>query len=454
MGEASDVKARKRVGLVSLGCPKNQVDAEIMLGRLADEGYEITADPADADAIIVNTCGFIDSAKQESIDAIFEAARALEGREGGRLIVTGCLSQRYPKELAADVPEISAFVPLGAVSLLRDAVEGLGPRLPDFPQPYAARFLDDAAARRVLTTGAGSAYLKVSEGCDHQCSFCAIPSMRGRHRSRPVDDVVREAETLAAAGVREVVLVAQDSSAYGHDIGLRDGLATLLGRLDAIPGLAWIRCMYAYPNTLEDATLDALGSLPKVCRYLDIPLQHASRRMLAAMKRGGSATSLRSLLDRARSRVPGLVLRTTFIVGFPGEEEADVGELLQFTSDVEFDHLGVFTYSHQEGTSAHALGDPVPQDVKDERRGRVLEQQAAISRRRNEARVGSVVEVLVEGAHPESEHLLAGRWRGQAPEVDGSVIITDGVAAPGEIALAHVEEGHEYDLVARLVARD
>jgi len=443
---------KRRVGLVSLGCPKNQVDAEVMLGRLVDEGHELTADAADADVIVVNTCGFIDEAKRESIEAILEATRAVQGRPGGRVIVTGCLSQRYPEQLAEELPEVAAFVPLGEVTTLQRVVEGEGTRLPAFPEPYAARFLDDASARRVLTTAPGSAYLKISEGCDHVCSFCAIPSMRGRHRSRPADDIVREAETLAVQGVRELVLVAQDSSAYGLDRGEKHALSALLARLSDVPGVAWIRVMYAYPNTLDDATLDAMAGLPKVCRYLDLPLQHASRRILAAMKRGGSADSLRALLDRARARVPELVLRTTYIVGFPGEEREDFDELVSFVRDVEFDHLGAFTYSPQEGTSAEPLGDPVPDEVKAERREELLDVQSEISRRHNEQRVGSTVEVLVEGVHPESEHLLVGRWRGQAPEVDGTVIVTDGVAEPGTVTTAVVEEAHEYDLVVRLTS--
>ncbi len=449
----SPAPPRKKVGLVSLGCPKNQVDAEVMLGRLQAEGYELTADASEADAIIVNTCGFIDEAKQESIDAILEASRDLEGREG-RLIVTGCLSQRYPEQLAEEFPEVSAFVPLGQVGLIQEAVEGSGARVPVFPESYAAKFLDHADAARVLTTTAGSAYLKISEGCDHQCSFCAIPSMRGRHRSRDVEDIVAEAQSLSRQGVRELVLVAQDSSAYGQDIGLRHGLASLLEGLNAVEGLTWVRAMYAYPNTLDDATLDAIASLPKVCEYLDIPLQHASKRVLAAMKRGGTSDSLRALMDRARERVPDLVLRSTFIVGFPGEEESDFQELLDFTAGVGFDHLGVFTYSHEEGTTAHPLGDPVSDELKQERSDRVMEQQAPISRRLNEARVGRVVETLVEGVHPESDDLLVGRWRGQAPEVDGSVILTDGQAEPGTVVRVEIEEAHEYDLVGRILGDD
>jgi ribosomal protein S12 methylthiotransferase len=441
----------KKVGLVSLGCPKNQVDAEVLLGRLRHEGYELTADAAEADAIVVNTCGFIEEAKQESIEAILEAARALEGKEDGRLIVAGCLSQRYSGQLAEEMPEVSAFVPLGEVGLMASAVEGRSPRLPDFPEPHAASFLDSAAAERLLTSAAGSAYLKISEGCDHACSFCAIPSMRGRHRSRPLDDVTREAEALAERGVRELVLVAQDSSAYGQDLGLRHGLAALLERLQGLPGLSWIRVMYAYPNTLDDATLDAMAALPKVCEYLDIPLQHASRRVLAGMRRGGSAESLLRLLERARESVPELVLRSTFIVGFPGEEESDVAELLAFTREAAFDHLGVFTYSREEATTAHPLGDPVPEEQKQERRARLMQQQSSISRERNAGRVGRRLEVLVEGAHPESEHLLAGRWRGQAPEVDGTVILTDGEARPGSIVEVVIDEAHEYDLVGRVV---
>jgi ribosomal protein S12 methylthiotransferase len=444
--------ARKKVGLISLGCPKNQIDAEVMLGRLLAEGYEITADASDADAIIVNTCAFIDDAKKESIDAIFDATRMAEERAGTRVIVTGCLAQRYSDALAGELPEVDAFVPLGDVSGVAAAIEGSATRLPAFPDPYKASFLDDATAARVLTSSPGSAYLKISEGCDHTCSFCAIPSMRGKHRSRPAEDVAREAERLVAQGVKELVLVSQDSSAYGIDRGERHALARLLERLDTIDGLAWIRVMYAYPNTLDDATLDAIASSEKTCKYIDIPLQHASRRVLKAMLRGGSAKSLAALMDKARRVVPDLVLRTTFIVGFPGEEAADFDELLAFARDIEFDHAGVFTYSRQEGTSAFQLGDPVTSAVKEERRAAFMTQQAAISRARNEARVGRRVEVLVDGAHPESEHLLAGRWSGQAPDIDGCVILTDGKALPGQIVHVEIDEGHEYDLVGRVVA--
>lgn len=443
---------RKKVGLISLGCPKNQIDAEVMLGRLRAEGYEITPDASQADAIIVNTCAFIDDAKKESIDAIFDATRLAEDRPGTRVIVTGCLAQRYSEALAGELPEVTAFVPLGDVALVSAAIGGTPTRLPEFPDPYQASFLDDSTAARVLTSSPGSAYLKISEGCDHSCSFCAIPSMRGRHRSRPSGDVVREAERLVEEGVKELVLVSQDSSAYGIDRGEKHALARLLERLDAIDGLAWIRVMYAYPNTLDDATLEAIAASGRTCKYIDIPLQHASRRVLKAMLRGGSAKDLAALMDKARRLVPDLVLRTTFIVGFPGEDASDFDELLAFARDVEFDHAGVFTYSRQEGTSAFPLGDPVPAAIKDERRAAFMTQQAAISRRRNQARVGRRVEVLVDGPHPESVDLLAGRWSGQAPDIDGCVILTDGEAMPGQIVVAEIDEGHEYDLVGRILA--
>ncbi|MEM7248708.1 MAG: 30S ribosomal protein S12 methylthiotransferase RimO [Acidobacteriota bacterium] len=441
----------RRVGLVSLGCPKNRVDAELMLARLRAEGHELVDDPQQADAIIVNTCAFIDEAKEESIEAILEASQWLEGREDGKLVVTGCLAQRHAPDIADDLPEVSAFVPLGEVGLVPKAVTGTAPRIPELPERYGATFLDDATAARVLTSAPGSAYLKISEGCDHQCSFCAIPAMRGRHRSRPVDDLVAEATTLAGQGVREVVLVAQDSSAYGHDRQEREGLSRLLTGLDGVDGLDWVRVMYAYPNTLSEKTLRAMAELPSVCRYLDMPLQHASRRVLKDMARGGSRDHLRRQLERARELVPGLVLRTTFIVGFPGETEDDVAELIGFIEEVEFDHLGVFTYSQQDGTTAHPLGDTVSEEEKAARRDAVMEAQAPISKRLNEARVGQELEVLVEGVHPESEHLLVGRWWGQAPDVDGTVILTDGHAEPGTLARVLIEEAHEYDLVGRIV---
>ena len=447
----------RRVSLVSLGCPKNQVDAEVMLGRLRREGYEIVASPEDADDIIVNTCAFIDDAKRESIDAILEAGETIERHGGGKLVVTGCLAQRYGTQLAPQMPEVAAFVPLGDVGSVSAALGSAGPQLPaSFPAPYMASFLDDSRADRLLlptapgAVVAASAYLKISEGCDHVCAFCAIPSMRGKHRSRPAEDVVQEARHLAEQGVKEVVLVSQDSSAYGADRGVRHGLARLLEGLQEVEGLRWVRVMYAYPNTLDDATLEAMASLSKTCKYLDMPLQHASERMLKAMRRGGNAASLRRLLDRARSKVASLSLRTTFIVGFPGETEDDVAELLSFARDVEFDHAGVFLYSHQEDTAAHALADDVPLQEKEERRAAFMEQQAAISLKLNRRRVGSVLDVLVEGEHPESEMLLAGRWSGQAPEIDGCVILTDGEARPGELVRVRIDEAHEHDLVGRV----
>lgn len=445
----------RKVSLVSLGCPKNQVDAEVMLGRLRKEGWEIVASPDDADAVIVNTCAFIDDAKRESIDAILAAGESLDSRGGGRLVVTGCLAQRYGTELAGQMPEVAAFVQLGDISGVSAALRGEKSDT-SFPAPYMASFLDDASAERLLLPSApgalvaASAYLKISEGCDHQCAFCAIPSMRGKHRSRPVEDVVAEARQLASQGVREVVLVSQDSSAYGADRGVTHGLSRLLEGLEEVEGLAWVRVMYAYPNTLDDATLRAMASLSKTNKYLDIPLQHASERMLKAMRRGGNAKGLLKQLERARSLVPSLVLRTTFIVGFPGETEADVAELLAFARDVEFDHAGVFLYSHQEGTAAAHLFDDVALEEKEARRDAFMEQQARISLKLNRARVGSRLDVLVEGEHPESEMLLAGRWAGQAPEIDGCVILTDGEAKPGEIVSVRIDEAHEYDLVGRV----
>jgi ribosomal protein S12 methylthiotransferase len=437
------------VGMVSLGCPKNLVDGEVMLGRLQEAGHEVVADPGSADVIVVNTCAFIDRAKQESVDAILEMARQKEVGRARRLVVTGCMAQRYDAELRAEIPEIDATLGTGQVEDVVRAVGGASTSLED--APGAPSWVYDHTAPRVLSTPPWLAYLKISEGCDYTCSFCIIPTLRGRHRSRTVEDILAEARTLAARGVRELVLVAQDSTRYGLDHGIRDGLAYLLRRLGKIDGLRWIRVMYAYPQTLTDPILDVIASEEKVVNYVDIPLQHASEAMLKRMKRPTGRGHLLGMIERIRERVPGVAIRTSFIVGFPGETEAELEELLEFVRAARFDNVGVFTYSHEEGTTAHGLGDPVPAEVKEERRERLMALQGELSAGRNAARVGERLEVLVEGTHPDTDLLLQGRFCGQAPEIDGQVIINDGTAAAGEFVTVEVTEAHPYDLVGRLV---
>jgi ribosomal protein S12 methylthiotransferase len=440
---------RVTVGLVSLGCPKNLVDGEVMLGRLRERGHELVADPENADVLVVNTCAFIDRAKQESIDAILEMAREKQEGRARRLVVTGCLAQRYDSELRREIPEIDATLGTGQVDDIVRAVEGRATSLAETSGPPT--WVYDHTSPRVLSTPSYMAYVKISEGCDYTCSFCIIPTLRGKHRSRNVEDVVAEVRSLAARGVKEIVLVAQDSTRYGLDLGVRDGLAYLLKRLGRIDGIRWIRTLYAYPATLSDAILDAIASEEKVVKYVDIPLQHASEAVLKRMKRPTGRGNLLGMVERIRQRVPGAAIRTSFIVGFPGETEGDFDELSAFVGAARFENVGVFTYSDEEGTSSFDLADRVPAGVKEKRRRRLMAQQKKIAAGKNRRRVGERLEVLVEGPHPETEFLLKGRTAGQAPEIDGSVLINDGVAEAGTFVTCEVTEGHPYDLVARIV---
>jgi ribosomal protein S12 methylthiotransferase len=437
----------KSVGLVSLGCPKNLVDSEVMLGRLRERGYLLVGDARQADVIVVNTCAFIDRAKQESIDTILEMAREKETGRAPRLAVTGCLSQRYDEELRREIPEIDATLGTGQVEDIVRAVEGDS----SVDLAGAPTWVYDHSAPRVLSTPPWLAYVKISEGCDYTCSFCIIPTLRGRHRSRNVEDIAAEVRALAARGVKEVVLVAQDSTRYGLDHGLRDGLAYLLRRLGRIDGLRWIRVMYAYPATLTDPILDAMAAEEKVVKYVDIPLQHASEAVLRRMKRPTGRGNLLGMVERIRARVPGVAIRTSFIVGFPGETEDDFRELITFVEAARFDNVGVFTYSDEEGTASFDLADRVAPAVKERRRRRLMAAQKRIATRRNRDRVGERIEVLVEGPHPESDLLLRGRTAAQAPEIDGMVIVADGAAEAGTFVTCEVTEAHPYDLVARVV---
>ena len=420
-----------------------------MLGQLQRRGHELVTDPRQADVIVVNTCAFIDRAKQESVDAILEMAQEKQVGRARRLVVTGCLAQRYDAELRREIPEIDATLGTGQVADIVRAVEGQD----TWTDAEAGRptWIYDHTSPRVLSTPPWLAYLKISEGCDYTCTFCIIPKLRGLHRSRALDDVVLEAEALAARGVRELVLVAQDSTRYGLDRGLRDGLATLLRRLGRVDGLRWIRIMYAYPATVTDGILDAIASEEKVVKYLDMPLQHASDAVLRRMKRPTGRGNLLGMVERVRDRVPGVAFRTSFIVGFPGETDAEFEELLGFVRSAAFDNVGVFAYSDEEGTGSYDLPDRVPPPMKERRRGRLLALQQAISARRNRARIGERVEVLVEGTHPDSDLLLRGRLATQAPEIDGSVIVNDGTAAPGSFVTCEITEAHPYDLVGRVV---
>lgn len=443
----------KRVGFVSLGCPKNLVDSEVMLGLLDRDGYQITPDPAQAEIIIVNTCGFIDAAKKESIDTILEMAQLKETAVCQKLIVSGCLVERYREEILREIPEVDAVLGTSEVADILKVIGqkhfyGTRTQVKNIPH-----FLYDDTFPRVLTTPRYSAYVKIAEGCDHPCTFCVIPKMRGGFRSRRIDSVAREVRSLAAQGVREVNLVAQDSTMYGEDLGMRDGLAQLLQELNTIDSVQWIRFLYAYPNKLSPAIIQAVGRLDKVCKYFDIPLQHASGRVLKAMLRGGNRKSLLSLVGRIRAEIPEATIRTSFIVGFPGETEEDFEELMQFVREARFDRVGVFTYSDEEETAAYGLSGSVADNVRRRRRSQLMKLQSKISLQKNRALVGRMLEAIVEGLSPESDLLLQGRLRSQAPEIDGALYIQDGPDGlqPGDLVTVEVTEAHEYDLVGRVV---
>src|SRR5881227_1341814 len=447
-----------KIGFISLGCPKNLVDSEVMMGQLKQSGYEITANAEEADTVVVNTCGFIDAAKQESIEAILEAARLKTEGKAKRLIVAGCLVERYRDELKAEMPEVDAFI---GTSQINDILSVSNPQTNTRSLPVvslgnqSSTYLYDESTPRLLATPSHYAFIKIAEGCDRPCAFCFIPQMRGHFRSRRFGSIVAEAHQLAEEGVKELILVAQDSSRYGEDLGKQDALAHLLRELSHTDSIEWVRVMYTYPTHISDAFLDVLAEEPKAVKYLDMPLQHASQNVLKLMKRGGNRASLERLIERVRRRVPGIAVRTTFITGFPGETEEDFNELLAFVRNVEFDRVGVFTYSDEEGTPAFELANKVDPKIAKRRRDRLMKEQARISRRRNRARVGSTVRVLFEGASAESDLLWQGRLETQAPDIDGCVLINDAPEGlspqPGDFVNVQITGAHEYDLIGRII---
>jgi ribosomal protein S12 methylthiotransferase len=460
--------------MVSLGCPKNLVDSEVMLGLAQNAGHELTDNPASADVLVVNTCAFIDSAKQESIDTILEMAQHKKDGACQRLVVTGCLAERYRNDLIKEIPEIDAVLGTGEVPEIVRAIAGassLGVAPLKFfrggssnLQPPTSNLISeearsalptyiyDADTPRVFATPRHYAYVKVAEGCDYACSFCIIPTLRGAYRSRPSASIVQEARALAARGVKELLLISQDTTFYGIDRQERGALARLLRELNAIDGLEWIRMLYLYPTTIDDATLDAMADCEKVCKYIDLPLQHASNPVLKRMKRPGTRTKYDALLRRIRARVPGVSLRTTFIVGFPGETDADVDELCAFVNDHAFDHVGVFTYSHEEGTSAHDFNDDVPAAMKKRRRNRVMGLQKQLVRRRHRQWIGQRTRVLVDGPSADHDLVLRARLSTQAPDIDASVYLAEcdpSAYRGGDFVEVEVIGARDYDLIAR-----
>jgi len=445
MGVSETNRTDLGVGMISLGCAKNLVDSELMLGRLKIEGMRITADAADADVVIVNTCGFIGDAKRESIEAILEAAQLRREGRLSRLIVAGCMVQTFAEELRREIPEIDAFVGLDELESILEAVRGR--KTGHLPDQQGAVGLYDASNPRLISTGA-SAYLKIAEGCNNPCSFCSIPAMRGRFRSRQPEDVLNEARLLDRAGILEINLIAQDTTRYGEDLGLgRGALRSLIRRLLEETGIPWIRFLYAYPATLDEGLFELMATEDRFLSYLDIPLQHADRGVLKGMKRGGDAESFREMITRARSIVPDLSLRTTMIVGFPGEDEAAFRRLEEFVRKIKFHHLGVFAYSRQEENPGADLGDPIPNETKLERLDRLMTAQQEISLEHNQRLVGRKFPALVESPLPEMELLMAARLGGQAPEIDGRLLINDGDAPSGSLVEVEITEAHPYDVV-------
>jgi ribosomal protein S12 methylthiotransferase len=449
----------KKVGFVSLGCPKNLVDSEVMMGTLAEAGYQITNNAEDADTVVVNTCGFIESAKQESIDAILEATTLKAEGRAKRVVVAGCLVERYRDDLMKELPEVDAFIGTSQVGdILKAADDNYDAKQLTITRigNKSATYLYDEYTPRMRATQSHTAFIKIAEGCDRPCAFCSIPSMRGSFRSRRFGSIIEEARTLAKQGVKEVVLIAQDSSRYGEDLGEVDLLAQLIRALGEIEELEWVRVMYAYPTHISDAFLAAIAETPKAVKYLDMPLQHASRNVLKLMKRGGTRESLERLIARVRERVPGITIRTTFITGFPGETDEDFEELMAFVRNCRFDNVGVFTYSDEEGTPAFDLPQKVDPKIAKKRRDLLMKEQAKISKQLNKSKIGNTYPVMFEGFSDESDLLFQGRLEGQTQEIDGYILINDvpeGLEPQiGSIYNVRITDAHAYDLVGEITS--
>lgn len=447
-------QAMTTVGFVNLGCSKNQVDSEVMLGTLVQDGFRLTGDPKQAEVVIINTCGFIEEAKQESINTILEHGR-LKAKGACRvLIAAGCLAQRYQGDLLKELPELDGVVGTGEFGKIADICRDLlapkrrHQRLWISPPPY----LYDELAPRLRLGKQHSAYVKIAEGCNRNCAFCAIPLMRGKQRSRPVESIVAEARRLAAEGVREINLISQDTINYGVDLGLRQGLVQLLRELVKVPDLRWIRPFYLYPQQVTDELLDLYAGEEKITKYIDMPLQHINDRMLKRMHRLGDHAAIDRLVERIRTRVPGLTFRTAFIVGFPGETDEAYEELKTYVERMEFDRVAVFLYSDEEDTPAVALDGKVDRAVMEDRRNELLAVQDTIAAAQGHARIGSVLEVMVEGVSEETEWLLEGRHQGLAPEIDGVVYINEGAATAGQFVKVEITDAALYDLVGHIVS--
>src|ERR1022692_4773913 len=479
---AQPVPAQK-VGFVSLGCPKNLVDSEVMMGLLARAGAELTRRAEDADVIVVNTCSFIESAQQESVNTILEMAAHKTGGKAKKLVVAGCLVERFRDQIRQDIPEVDAVVGTGELEKIL-AATGVAPALAPSNSPFVVlpwrpeggaraaqgRFsreswdgaiadlpnhLYDDATPRILATPGHMAYIKIAEGCDHPCTFCIIPQLRGQFRSRRFESVIAEAERLTQSGVREITLIGQDTTCYGEDFGLKDGLALLLEKLAAIKDLRWIRFLYAYPNKITGKLLETIGTHEKICSYMDVPLQHASATVLKRMKRGGGAEVFLRSIAKMRRAIPDLTLRTSFIVGFPGETEREFEELCDFVREAQFDWMGTFGYSDQEGADAYGLDKKLSPREIERRRKHLMGIQRQISKKKKKALVGQEFDLLLEGTSEETDLLMEGRTAMHAPEIDGKVFVNDFPAEtepqPGEFYRCQITEAHDYDLVAKVL---
>ena len=446
-----------KIGVVSLGCPKNLVDSETMLGLIHEENYEITNDPSEAEIIIVNTCGFIESAKEESINTILQMAEYKKSGSCKYIIVTGCLSQRYAEELFSELPEADAIAGVEVYdeigSIIKRVMNGERFIMLERSKPDVIYTSKETFLPRILTTPSYTAYLKIAEGCDNCCSYCAIPKIRGPYRSKPMEQVLKEAKALADNGVKELIVVAQDTTRYGEDLpGGKLLLADLLKELNKIESLKWIRVMYCYPNNFTDELIETFASLDKVCKYVDLPLQHASNRLLASMNRYDTREEVETLLAKLRKRIPGIVIRTTFIVGFPGETDADFEELKEFVEQQRFENAGVFAYSQEEGTVAGAMPNQIPDEIKQERYHELMALQAQISEEIHKDTEGQTLEVLVEGIEEDGSGLYYGRSYREAPDIDGLVFIENpGDIKPGCFVKVNILQGFTYESVGERI---
>jgi ribosomal protein S12 methylthiotransferase len=444
------VRQKQKFNIVSLGCARNLVDSEVMAGLLLKNDYEIVQQPSDADVVLVNTCGFIGPAKEESIETILEVSRLKEEGKIKKLVVAGCLSQRYPVEMASELPEVDLFIGTGEVPRIAEILREHERHSTRRQYIGIPSYLYDHETPRLRSTPSHTTFLKVSEGCDHKCAFCIIPQLRGPHRSRSIASVVNEAISLGQNGVKEINLIAQDLTAYGRD--RKDGttLHGLLGEMAQVDGIYWIRLLYAYPNFLDPALLEIIRDSDKICKYIDIPFQHASKSVLQRMRRGKSGSEVRQAVEKLRAAIPGLTLRTSLIVGFPGESEADFTELLDFVEETEFERLGVFKYSEEEGTAAARMNEPVPEEEKERRWQEVMELQSSISRKKNEALIGTIQRVMIDDVDHASDK-VSGRTQAHAPEVDGIVYVDALDEARswrgGDMIDVKIIEAQDYDLI-------